>query len=189
MKNLSFLRNNSQMSQLDLAEKLGVSQQTISKYERGTREPDHGTLIKLSRIFGVSIDILLNAEADGIGDAIREEREDQGLSVKELADELQISVKEILQYEANDIDISNDIADRIANTFGMSWVEFLDKYGMYDEYIPPQFDNDVMNDIEVPQNITLAAHKTDGYDDDLTEDEMEIVKSVIEGLKKRRKDK
>jgi len=47
------------MSQAELAEKLGVSQQTISKYERGTREPDNETLVKLAEIFNCSIDYLL----------------------------------------------------------------------------------------------------------------------------------
>jgi len=47
------------MSQFELAEKLGVSQQTISKYEKGLREPDNATLVKLSEIFNCSIDYLL----------------------------------------------------------------------------------------------------------------------------------
>lgn len=60
MKNLSILRKNAKMSQSDLAEKLGVTQQTISKYENGTREPDSETLKILSNIFDVSIDYLLD---------------------------------------------------------------------------------------------------------------------------------
>lgn len=53
------LRKELNMSQAELAEKLGVSQQTISKYERGTREPDNETLAKLAEIFDCSIDYLL----------------------------------------------------------------------------------------------------------------------------------
>ena len=59
MKNLALLRKKAKMNQLELAEKLGVSQQTISKYENGTREPDHTTILKLSEIFNVSTDYLL----------------------------------------------------------------------------------------------------------------------------------
>lgn len=59
MKNLILLRKEFNMNQLDLANRLGVTQQTISKYEKGIREPDHSTLIKLSDIFDVSIDYLL----------------------------------------------------------------------------------------------------------------------------------
>jgi transcriptional regulator with XRE-family HTH domain len=36
------------MNQQELADRLGVSQQTISKYENGEREPDHNTLTKIS---------------------------------------------------------------------------------------------------------------------------------------------
>lgn len=53
------LRKELNMSQAELAEKLGVSQQTISKYERGTREPDNETLVKLAGIFNCSVDYLL----------------------------------------------------------------------------------------------------------------------------------
>lgn len=59
MKRLSLLRKDHNMSQSELAEKLGVTQQTVSKYENGSREPDAETLKLLSSIFNVSIDYLL----------------------------------------------------------------------------------------------------------------------------------
>lgn len=59
MERLKELREESKMSQEDLAEKLGVSQQTVSKYEQGKREPDNQTLIDLSKIFDVTTDFLL----------------------------------------------------------------------------------------------------------------------------------
>lgn len=61
MNRLSLLRKSHNMSQAELAEKLGVTQQTISKYENGSREPDTETLKLLSSIFNVSIDYLLGA--------------------------------------------------------------------------------------------------------------------------------
>jgi transcriptional regulator with XRE-family HTH domain len=59
MERLSLLRKEFGMNQAELAEKLQVTQQTISKYENGTREPDAKTLKTLSSIFNVSIDYLL----------------------------------------------------------------------------------------------------------------------------------
>lgn len=59
MKKIAELRKEFKISQVELAEKIGVSQQTISKYEQGLREPDIATLLKLSNIFNVSIDFLL----------------------------------------------------------------------------------------------------------------------------------
>jgi transcriptional regulator with XRE-family HTH domain len=57
--NLRKLRQQKGISQFELAEMLGVSQQTVSKYEKGTREPDNATLIRLSKIFNCSVDYLL----------------------------------------------------------------------------------------------------------------------------------
>ncbi|MBV4450716.1 helix-turn-helix domain-containing protein [Clostridium tyrobutyricum] len=59
MKRLALLRKEYGMSQAELAEKLGVTQQTISKYENGTREPDSKTLKILASMFNTSIDYLL----------------------------------------------------------------------------------------------------------------------------------
>ncbi len=57
--NLSKLRKQNGMSQEDLAEKLGISRQAISKWESGYSYPDLETVIKLSEIFNVSTDELL----------------------------------------------------------------------------------------------------------------------------------
>ena len=57
------LRKNFNMTQADLGEKLNVSPQAISKWERNQAEPDINTLKKMSILFNVSIDELLNEEA------------------------------------------------------------------------------------------------------------------------------
>lgn len=53
------LRVQSGMSQDELAEKLHVTRQTISKWEQGVNEPDIYTLKQYSQIFNVSIDELV----------------------------------------------------------------------------------------------------------------------------------
>ncbi len=57
--NLKQLRNSKNMTQLDLAHKLGVTYQAISNWENGKNTPDLQTLIKISEIFQVSVDELL----------------------------------------------------------------------------------------------------------------------------------
>ena len=47
-------------SQEELAEKIGVSRQAISKWERSESSPDTDNLIALSRLYGITIDELLN---------------------------------------------------------------------------------------------------------------------------------
>jgi transcriptional regulator with XRE-family HTH domain len=90
IKNLANLRKELNMSQAELAEKLGVSQQTISKYERGTREPDNETLAKLAEIFDCSIDYLLGKTdiRNPYKDFIEKAKEQYGPRGKKQAEEL-----------------------------------------------------------------------------------------------------
>lgn len=59
MLRIKELRQDKGLSQGDLAKELGLSQQTISSYEKGIREPDISTLKKLADFFQVSLDYLL----------------------------------------------------------------------------------------------------------------------------------
>lgn len=58
------LRKRSGWSQEDLAERLGVSRQAVSKWESAASIPDLGKILKLSQLFGVSTDTLLKDELD-----------------------------------------------------------------------------------------------------------------------------
>ena len=56
------LRKSNGMSQEELADKLGVSRQAISRWEMGTAMPDATNILQLSRLFQVTTDYLLNDE-------------------------------------------------------------------------------------------------------------------------------
>lgn len=58
-KKISDLRNLHNMSQIDLAEKMNVSRQSVSKWETDASIPDLDKLIMLSEIFNVTIDELV----------------------------------------------------------------------------------------------------------------------------------
>lgn len=58
------LRKKSGMTQDELAEKLGVSRQSVSKWEGAQSTPDLNRILKLSEIFSVSTDVLLRDELD-----------------------------------------------------------------------------------------------------------------------------
>lgn len=60
------LRKKNAWSQEELAEKLGVSRQSISKYESAQVVPDIEKILKLSRIFGVTTDYLLKDEIEDL---------------------------------------------------------------------------------------------------------------------------
>ena len=67
------LRTARNMSQLELAEALDVSRQSISKWETGTAMPELDKLVKLSDVFGITLDELVRGAAEP-GEA-KEEKE------------------------------------------------------------------------------------------------------------------
>ena len=56
------LRKSRGMSQEELAEKLNVSRQAVSRWEMGTAMPDATNILQLSKLFNVTTDYLLNDE-------------------------------------------------------------------------------------------------------------------------------
>lgn len=61
-ENLQFLRKNENMTQEELAERLDVSRQSVSKWESGAAYPETDKIIQLSEMFGCSVDSLLKGE-------------------------------------------------------------------------------------------------------------------------------
>ena len=58
------LRTEKKLSQGDLAEILGVSRQSVSKWETGASVPDLDKLVKMSDLFGVTMDFLVREEME-----------------------------------------------------------------------------------------------------------------------------
>ena len=61
-KNISELRREAGMTQLDLAERLNYSDKAVSKWESGASVPDVGVLLEIAKLFGVTVDYLLTEE-------------------------------------------------------------------------------------------------------------------------------
>ena len=59
---LSFLRKQRGMTQIELAEKLDISRQAVSKWEQGTAEPSTDNFIKIGKLFDVTVDALVNED-------------------------------------------------------------------------------------------------------------------------------
>lgn len=111
---LKELRNDKGLLQKDLAEKLGLTQQTISLYESNKREPDYETLQKIANFFDVSTDFILcltkeRSPADKIKKALSDdpelanfwdklsEREDLQLLFKQTKDMSPKGVKQVIR--------------------------------------------------------------------------------------------
>ena len=75
------LRKQSGLSQEELAARLGLSRQAVSKWERAEASPDTDNLIVLAKLYGVSLDDLLNTEQP-VEDIIRDTKEEQAEAEK-----------------------------------------------------------------------------------------------------------
>ena len=58
---IATLRKEHNMTQLQLAEKMGVTDKAVSKWERDLSCPDVDSLPRLAEIFGITVDEMLNA--------------------------------------------------------------------------------------------------------------------------------
>lgn len=50
------------MTQMELAEKLDISRQAVSRWERGTSKPSTETLVSIGKLFDVTVDMLMNED-------------------------------------------------------------------------------------------------------------------------------
>lgn len=66
---LGDLRREKGLSQEELAEKLGLSRQAVSKWERGESQPDMGNLVALADVYEVTIDEIVRFRPDDASDA------------------------------------------------------------------------------------------------------------------------
>ena len=99
------LRKSRGWSQEELAERLNVSRQSVSKWESGISNPDLDKIVAMSTLFGVSTDYLLK-------DATAEEREpihdfarddvDEEIFEGEIIEEEQIPKREVSAAEAEE---------------------------------------------------------------------------------------
>lgn len=94
------LRKRMNWSQEELAEKLDISRQSVSKWEVGATIPDLDKILKMSEIFGVSTDYLL-----------KDEIEETGLSGgKDVPEGRVVSVEEANAF----MNVSQEVCGRIA---------------------------------------------------------------------------
>lgn len=99
------LRKQNGWSQEELAERVGISRQSVSKWESGMSIPDLDKIIKLSSIFGVSTDYLLKDEVET---TVYTETED---------DRAQVSGRVVSVEEAN---AYMNTAERVSGWMGLA---------------------------------------------------------------------
>lgn len=81
--NIKNLRKEKGLSQEELAIKLNVVRQTVSKWERGLSVPDSSMLISLAEELGTSVNVLL-------GESIEEKTLNDDVDIKTIAERLEV---------------------------------------------------------------------------------------------------
>ena len=66
---IASLRKENGMTQFELAEKMGVTDKAVSKWERDLSCPDVNTIPKLAEVFGISVDELMQIKAESQDEA------------------------------------------------------------------------------------------------------------------------
>ena len=86
---LKTLRLRENMTQAQLAQKLGLTKSVISAYETGLRLPSYDVLIHISKIFKVSTDYLLGVESE------------QGIDLSGISEEEVTALKNLIKDMRN----------------------------------------------------------------------------------------
>ena len=92
-KNLEYLRKQKKLSQEELAYKLGVSRQAVSKWESGAAFPETEKMMSICKIFDCSLDDLINGDI------------------------AQLEIDKDRKYTFNDL--VNEVTDIVSRTFNM----------------------------------------------------------------------
>ena len=93
-------------SQEELAAKIGVSRQAISKWERSESSPDTDNLIALAQLYGVSLDTLLMGDEEPAKQ--EPEADNTAAENSETAEEDAVTETESTEDKAEEVPIGND---------------------------------------------------------------------------------
>ena len=96
------LRKDKNLSQEALANALGISRQAVSKWERAECSPDTDNLILLSKLYGISLDELLNTDQNKFESDVALESDVKEDDTKEAKNYVHISLKHGVHIKEQD---------------------------------------------------------------------------------------
>ena len=74
-RTISQARKKQNMTQMELADRMGISFQAVSNWERGVSMPDISKLLELSEVLGITVDEILGKPSPLIETLVTAERE------------------------------------------------------------------------------------------------------------------
>ena len=170
-------REEKKMTQVEVAEVLGVKPATISKYEAGTLEPNIESLKKLAELFGISVDELLKEDEFDVSkinvlEVLREQKE------MKLKGNLYHNTQIIFAYNTNHIEGSKLTEDQTRYIYETNTL-LTEKESI----------TNLDDIIETANHFKLVDYMLDVADEELTEEMIkEFHKILKEGTSDSRKD-
>ncbi len=108
--NLALLRKSHGYRQKDVADRIDLSKQTYAAYEQGRAEPDCETLVRLARLYGLSLDALFGEEERN-NVTLSNEQIDKIIRASSSIDEIGRTLREVLgsiSRNGNNVEINGD---------------------------------------------------------------------------------
>lgn len=113
--NIKTLRKKFGLTQTELAEKLGITEQTVSKWENDKCYPDVSLLPLLANIFNCSVDALLGIVSDTYGVGMQKALERYN-NCNDYNEEIEILLEALTKYPNN-----NELRHKLAHAYFMAW--------------------------------------------------------------------
>ena len=134
---LAALRKQAKLSQADVAAKLSLSRQAVSKWESGKGLPSLIAYSVLSSLYGISVDMILsgketeedttlpNTKGKNFSDALRTVRRHRKISQEEVATNLSVSRQSVSKWESGKAEPDADHLIALAELLKVSLTQLL----------------------------------------------------------------
>lgn len=153
------LRKAKGLSQEELADKLGLSRQAVSKWERAEASPDTDNLICLAKLYSVSLDELLSTDEDIdtiVNEQVKNEDKSSEESKQEFADDTKKETKEkSIHIGKNGIHLDDDEGNTI--DIDKTGIHLKDKNNNHKHIVPNQKKNKGVEVANILEGILCAA--------------------------------
>ena len=175
------------LSQEELAEKLNISQKSISKYELGDRKPQYKVLVRMAEYFGVTVDYLLRStdtQDFGIcdcGNTIKELLTEAGMTQEELGMLLNVQNAAVSKYESGKVPLTGETLLKLSKIFNVSTDYLLgaeEGNTMIGGKIAELRKEQGLNQKELAKKIGVSRSALSLYEIDRREPDLETVKKI-----------
>lgn len=141
---LNELRQQTGLTQQELADDLGISKSSVNMYERREREPGLDLLETITNVFGVSVDYLVGKST--VGNYIRELRTQKGLTQEQLGEMVGVQKAAVQKWENGSTqNLKRATVNRLSEIFNVSPLVFVSDdtigAGVEDSMNPNEVDN------------------------------------------------